>query len=200
MPKDGSLDYFYQIQGFNQNITYLEWHNQIYSTAGFHLQLKRHCGKYILGFYLPSMLFVVISWISFTIPPDAIPGRMALLVTLVLVLVNLFGIVIYTKPQSKSTTILEIWMLSCLIFVSVALCAYAIIMLCKRCQTWNKVNYSISAVQPINANSQLQPVGETKEKDEKEYFLDHWDKHFLIGFPLAFLVFNIIYWPIVVAR
>ncbi len=31
-------------------------------------------------------LFVVVSWISFVVPPDVIPGRMALLITLFLVL------------------------------------------------------------------------------------------------------------------
>jgi hypothetical protein len=33
-----------------------------------------------------SGLFVVVSWISFVVPPDVIPGRMALLITLFLVL------------------------------------------------------------------------------------------------------------------
>ena len=38
-------------------------------------------------------LFVVVSWISFVVPPDVIPGRMALLITLFLVLVNIFNTV-----------------------------------------------------------------------------------------------------------
>jgi hypothetical protein len=40
-----------------------------------------------------SGLFVIVSWISFLIPMDVIPGRMALLVTLFLVLVNIFNTV-----------------------------------------------------------------------------------------------------------
>ncbi len=41
--------------------------------------------------YLPSCMFVVVSWVSFMIKPEVVPGRMALLVTLFLVLINIFN-------------------------------------------------------------------------------------------------------------
>ncbi len=31
--------------------------------------------SYIITYYLPSGLFVVVSWISFLIPPDIVPGE-----------------------------------------------------------------------------------------------------------------------------
>ena len=31
--------------------------------------------SYIITYYLPSGLFVVVSWISFLIPPDIVPGK-----------------------------------------------------------------------------------------------------------------------------
>ena len=46
-------------------------------------------------------LFVIVSWISFLIPMDVIPGRMALLVTLFLVLVNIFNTVTTNTPKVK---------------------------------------------------------------------------------------------------
>ena len=46
-----------------------------------------------------SGLFVVVSWISFVVPPDVIPGRMALLITLFLVLVNIFNNVTTNSPK-----------------------------------------------------------------------------------------------------
>ena len=36
-------------------------------------------------------MFVVTSWVSFLIKPEVVPGRMALLVTLFLVLINIFN-------------------------------------------------------------------------------------------------------------
>ncbi len=49
--------------------------------------------------YLTTGLFVVVSWISFIVPPEVVPGRMALLVTLFLVLVNIFNSVTANAPK-----------------------------------------------------------------------------------------------------
>ena len=46
-------------------------------------------------------MFVVVSWISFVVPPDVIPGRMALLITLFLVLVNIFNSVTTNTPKAE---------------------------------------------------------------------------------------------------
>lgn len=59
-----------------------------YSVTGFEMILKRRMSHYMITYYLPSSLFVVVSWTSFLIPSDDIQGRMALLVTLFLVLVS----------------------------------------------------------------------------------------------------------------
>ncbi len=71
--------------------------------------------------HLTPGLFVVVSWISFVVPPDVIPGRMALLITLFLVLVNIFNTVTTNTPKAEGLTAIEIWMLSCLLFVFGAL-------------------------------------------------------------------------------
>ena len=46
-----------------------------YSLAGFEMVLVRHVSHYIINYYLPSGLFVVVSWISFLVPADIIPGE-----------------------------------------------------------------------------------------------------------------------------
>ena len=50
---------------------------------------------------LVAGLFVVVSWISFVVPPDVIPGRMSLLITLFLVLVNIFNTVTTNTPKAE---------------------------------------------------------------------------------------------------
>lgn len=50
-------------------------------------------------------LFVVVSWISFVVPPDVIPGRMALLITLFLVLVNIFNSVTTNTPKAEGKSL-----------------------------------------------------------------------------------------------
>ncbi len=61
-----------------------------YSVAGVEVRLRRYKLKYIANFYLPSGLFVAVSWASFLIPPEVVAGRMAMLITLFLVLINIF--------------------------------------------------------------------------------------------------------------
>ena len=50
-----------------------------YSLAGFEMILHRHVSHYIINYYLPSGLFVVVSWISFLVPADIIPGILILI-------------------------------------------------------------------------------------------------------------------------
>lgn len=52
------------------------------------MTMTRRMSHYMITYYLPSSLFVVVSWTSFLIPSEDIQGRMALLVTLFLVLVR----------------------------------------------------------------------------------------------------------------
>jgi hypothetical protein len=44
----------------------------------------------MLETYVPTILFVVMSWGSFLVKPEVVPGRMVLLVTNLLSLVTLF--------------------------------------------------------------------------------------------------------------
>ena len=67
--------------------------------------------RYLYIYYLPSGLFVVVSWASFLIPPEVVPGRMALLVTLFLVLINIFNNVTSITPNTEGMTALSSWML-----------------------------------------------------------------------------------------
>ena len=74
------------------------------SLAGFEVKLKRHISRYVMHNHMTSGLFVCVSWISFVIPTEAIPGRMALLITLLLVLVNIFNSATDNQPHSDTIT------------------------------------------------------------------------------------------------
>ena len=119
------LDYHVSIiplENADRILSYGELGN--FSVAGFEMVLERHLSHYLITYYLPSGrfniylsttramdhsgLFVVVSWISFMVPPDIIPGRMALLVTLFLVLVNIFNNITTNTPKAEGdlTTVL----------------------------------------------------------------------------------------------
>ena len=76
MPLDQS---WYISHGRQQNI----------SLSGFRAKLKRSYTPFIMNIFLPTGMLTVASFIGFLIPPDIVPGRMALLVTTFLMLVNI---------------------------------------------------------------------------------------------------------------
>merc|ERR1712150_144839 len=103
-----------------------------YSIAGFQITFHRHAIKYIIQYYLTSALFVCVSWASFLIEPDVVAGRMMLLTTLFLVLINLMNNLTSNAPNSEGINAVSAWLLSCIIFVFAALVAYSGILLKKK--------------------------------------------------------------------
>ncbi len=65
----------------------------------------------------PTAVFVSVTWISFLIPPEVVPGRMALLVTMLLVMVSVFLKVISETPPTDSITMVGVWMIMCILAV-----------------------------------------------------------------------------------
>ncbi len=92
-----------------------------FSLAGFEMVLGRYKFSYLVNCFLPSGLFVVASWVSFLIPPDAVAGRTGLLLLLFLVLVNIFNTIASNIPKAEGLTLIESWMLFCILFVFGAL-------------------------------------------------------------------------------
>ena len=69
---DGNLDYDWEHHALEMNLTLDE--QRSYSVVGIVFLLTRHYTQHLMSYYCPSLKFVVVSWISFLIPPDAIPG------------------------------------------------------------------------------------------------------------------------------
>merc|ERR1719400_1042689 len=166
-----------------------------FSLSGFEMRLKRHVSHYIITYYLPSGLFVIVSWISFLIPMDVIPGRMALLVTLFLVLVNIFNNVTTNTPKAEGLTAIEAWMLACILFVFGALIEYAAILFKKQRYVSGQHRMNIKIVCKDNFKYEVQERA-VNAVSVQQLAEEYWriDKFFLISFPILFFVFNIIYW------
>ena len=123
-----------------------------YSVAGFELILTRKMSFYIVTYYLPSGLFVVVSWISFLVNPEVIPGRMTLLVTIFLVLINIFNTIQTNSPKAEGLTAIEAWVIACIIFVFGALGEYTVILLKIKLQKVNNARSFVSFPQFVLSN------------------------------------------------
>ena len=85
-----SLD-TYTAVNFNITISYFERdRNQKGNKIGMTVVMRRLTRSYFLKYYVPCAMIVLVSEIGFIVPASAIPGRVALLVTQFLTLVNLF--------------------------------------------------------------------------------------------------------------
>ena len=77
------------------------------SMSGFTMTLKRNPSPFFTNTYLPTGLLTIMSFIGFVIPIDMVPGRMALLVTIFLMLVN-----ISSTERNKGPMVREIYYFS----------------------------------------------------------------------------------------
>ena len=77
--------------------------NETFALSGFRIIFKRSRGPYLLNVYLPTGLLTFISFIGFHIPVDIVPGRMALLVTIFLMFVNISAQERRLKPPVRPT-------------------------------------------------------------------------------------------------
>ena len=57
------------------------------------------------------------SWVSFLIKPEVVPGRMGLLVTLFLVLINIFNSVREQAPISSRLNAIDLYLVVCIFLV-----------------------------------------------------------------------------------
>ena len=98
-----------------------------YSVTGFEVTLRRKMSHYIITYYFPAMMFVSVSWISFLVPPESVPGRMTILVTVFLVLVNIFNSITSNIPRADGLTAIESFVIICIVFVFGALIGRSIL-------------------------------------------------------------------------
>ena len=119
MQLNSVLDYTVNIQNLPPHKQNYEGYygDDYYSVAGIEITLKRKMTHYIISWYLPSGIFVIVSWISFLVPPEIVPGRMALLITVLLLLVNNFNSITAKIPKADRLTSIETYIIVCIFFV-----------------------------------------------------------------------------------
>ena len=81
----------YTVANFNMTIDFFDGEECTNGELiGLKIQMDRIIAPFVYEYYLPCIAIVLVSGISFVIPLTAIPGRVALLVTVFLTLTNLF--------------------------------------------------------------------------------------------------------------
>ncbi|XP_066896130.1 glycine receptor subunit alpha-3 isoform X4 [Kogia breviceps] len=141
----------------------------------FHLE--RQMGYYLIQMYIPSLLIVILSWVSFWINMDAAPARVALGITTVLTMTTQSSGSRASLPKDDEVRESRF-----------SFTAYGM----------GPCLQTKDGVTPKGPNHPVQVM--PKSLDEmRKVFIDRAKKIDTISracFPLAFLIFNIFYWVI----
>lgn len=100
-----------------------------YSLARFQIDISRNVhslSKLASGFYIPTGLFAFLSMISFTISLEQVPGRMGLLVTLYLILINTYNNI--DAPSKRGFSWADVWIVGCQLPIAFAIIEYGVLL------------------------------------------------------------------------
>ncbi|XP_049938449.1 glycine receptor subunit alpha-4 isoform X4 [Schistocerca serialis cubense] len=98
-----------------------------FSRLVLYFRFERQIGHHLIQTFAPSSLVVMLSWFSFWIGLDAIPGRVTLLVTSMLTLVTMFTGLKSDIPPVAYVKALDLWMAGCMVFVFAALGEFVVV-------------------------------------------------------------------------
>ncbi|KAK2172536.1 hypothetical protein NP493_952g01004 [Ridgeia piscesae] len=96
-----------------------------YQRLSLSFSLQRNVGYFIFQTYLPSILIVMLSWVSFWINHEATSARVALGITTVLTMTTISTGVRSSLPRISYVKAIDIYLVMCFVFVFAALLEYA---------------------------------------------------------------------------
>lgn len=208
-----------------ETIDYTLEKNGNFSRLVVFFRFERQIGHHLIQTFAPSTLVVMLSWFSFWLDLDAIPGRVALLVTSMLTLVTMFTGLKSDIPPVAYIKALDVWMAGCMMFVFAALGEFVVVkvldlrhmkndsqssvesrsrLMMKRQSTWD--NEFVHTIKPINKhiNNNLLPTQwldpECQIKQTRKTRSQKIDCYSRIVFPILFLLFVVLYWPIILLK
>ncbi|BFZ14997.1 hypothetical protein BsWGS_18036 [Bradybaena similaris] len=175
------------------------------------LILQRDVGYYIIQVYVPSVLIVILSWVSFWLDVEAIPARISLGVLTVLTMTTQSSGARASLPRVSYIKAIDVWMAACLFFVFASLLEFAYInVLARRRVPYQCFGSPESFDSSAAANGSKCPRPDPEKGDKSGSPRAQSKKMVLYGkqgaryidkvsrfiFPLAFIVFNTVYWLI----
>lgn len=122
--EDAELPQF-TIIGYETNDRKEKLATGIYQRLSLSFKLQRNIGYFVFQTYLPSILIVMLSWVSFWINHEATSARVALGITTVLTMTTISTGVRSSLPRISYVKAIDIYLVMCFVFVFAALLEYA---------------------------------------------------------------------------
>jgi len=195
-----------------------------YSCLAAKFFLHRSIGFHLVQSYIPTILFVIVSWVSFWMDVEHVPGRVALGVTTLLTISSKSAGLSSESPQVSYVKAIDIWMGACTAFVFFALIEFTVVNYLWRRATrsrsgkWysdcyiseelteeSKQNTEICLLQ-VEDGLKPEQNGKNTDNGKTSFHKNNshirWEARYATAidescrflFPLAFLLFNGFYW------
>lgn len=179
-----------------------------YSCLVAEFYLSRSVGFHLVQSYLPTILIVVISWVSFWMDVDSVPGRTTLGVTTLLAVSSQSSGIQSGLPQVSYVKAIDVWMGTCTAFVFCALLEFTLVN-----YKWRKLVPVVTGPEATNGQAGTRPsdtadtpvavtMGKKIPPCQIQQIINHnrilarrIDEYSRLLFPLAFALFNLLYWP-----
>ncbi|KAI6195748.1 hypothetical protein M3Y94_01024100 [Aphelenchoides besseyi] len=187
-----------------------------YSCLRMVLKLKREFSYYLLQLYIPSFMLVSVSTVSFWLDEDSVPARVTLGVTVLLTVTTMASGINANLPPVSYTKSVDIWIGVCTGFIFGALLEFALVNWASRRAAFanrgrRRTLHSHHSVEEdykrINCveDLMLEPLDYERGSGALEWWLFLWNVRYRengqridllarIIFPVAFVLFNLIYW------
>ncbi|CAJ0957826.1 unnamed protein product, partial [Mesorhabditis belari] len=224
----------------------------VWSCALAEFYVDREILHHVIQSYIPTTLIVIISWFSFWLDVEAVPGRVSLSITTLLTLATQSSAARMALPQASYVKAIDVWMGACMAFVFSAMIEFTVVNYCTRRKQTKKNREARGLTQQIQdlvrdyrekreaeKNQAPNPVYECslingdsgsttvlakrqiREMNQAPYFFQRnilpstrrkkleerinrveenrkyaqmIDRKSRVYFPLAFIIFNLIYW------
>ncbi|KAJ8297636.1 hypothetical protein KUTeg_024167 [Tegillarca granosa] len=172
-------------------------YNGMFACLKTELLLVRSRGYYIVQIFVPSILVVVLSWVSFWIDIDAVPARISLGLLTVLAMTTQSSGVRATLPRVSYIKAIDIWMATCITFIFGSLLEFAYINVQNRKINGPKSPTSMVLAEVIQLGKYKQfnyptivasPIMQYRSFRDRARRVDKFSR---IVFPVCFLDFSI---------
>ncbi|XP_055930520.1 glutamate-gated chloride channel-like [Argiope bruennichi] len=197
----------FQLKAVNESIKHETFNFGEYTCLEVSIELERKIGFYMIQLYIPFLLLVVLSWLSFWIPSKMIALRLPLLLVVLYLMVNIGSGISERIPPVSYTKGSDVWIAVCesLVFSSFLESILVHIIsrnkeklekkMRKKDPEAQRVLEPEEKMNPVNNDSSNGAVNIVASRLKREARLSKLiDKISALLFPCLFIVFNFVYW------
>ena len=92
------------------------------------LSLMRKLNYHLVQTYVPSAVYLTVSWLALFVPPQSVAERLAMAMTIMLTLTAMFASERQSVPRVSYVTHLDVWMLACVLVVFLELAEVTLVL------------------------------------------------------------------------